>query len=129
MPSRRQPSAIAKRVKARLAIRRARNASPTDIAQYALYAAQQWRLRDVIFPFLTSLERVAFERLEMYHRDSDAVLTAVSPLPSLAPQPAERPGEETRQSRLTQARAQRARRSHSADCTATAIDRRKHALL
>ena len=89
MPPRQHNSLIAKRVKARIAIRQARDASPAEIAQYALYAAQQWRLRAGLVSFLTAPERQAFERLEQYHHERSAAPTAAFPLPFLEVRPAE----------------------------------------
>ncbi len=106
MPTKHQQSAAAKRVKARIAIRRARHASPAEIAQYALYASQQWRLRDLLFPFLTSAERDAFERLEQYHQEQDATPTSVSPLPPRDPQSPKRCVDDVCQVELTQARVE-----------------------
>jgi hypothetical protein len=106
MPPRQHNSLIAKRVKARIAIRRARDASPAEIAQYALSAAQQWRLRDGLVSFLTAPERQAFERFEQYHHERSAAPTAAFPLPSLEVRPAEQRPEDVYQANLTRARAE-----------------------
>ena len=45
--------------------------SPTEIAQYALYASEKWRIRDGILPFLTPPEQRAFERFEQQRKKKE----------------------------------------------------------
>lgn len=106
MPTRRQISRTTKLVKAQIAIRRGRDVSPADIAQYALYAAEKWPVRDGILSFLTTPERRAFERLEQRRKKRETTRPAKAKTSKRLTPTTERELLEATEASLTQAREQ-----------------------